>query len=481
MGGRVGRSWFAVVVAALLALLLVGPAAALAKVSPGELDKKFGAGGKTMVPFPAETSGNVGIKYEVPFQFTPGHVQMATAPDGKIVIAGSTQLVRLLANGKLDRSFGAGGVVQIERPAGLNFVLADVAVDRQGRILVAGSVRPQASESTPDPLLSSAMVRRYAANGAVDTGFGNQGALITSFGIQPPLIGGRPYKGPSVGLRSMVIDSQNRPVLSGGSVSEVISCTPGGTEYAVNTGFVARLTETGAQDLSFADHGVRQISDLGSFAQGHLLANGNLLAVGSPNFSCSGGGGPKVVLTGFEGAGNLNPNFGFSGFRSVSFNQAPALALAPSGKILLLGSRHNAAHHKATQDVMRLLPDGAIDPGFGRTGRIVVVIPRTVRFAAIGSDAEERVLLAGRAAHKLPKSEVRRSTFVLSRLKPKATFDRSFGKHGSVLTGFGGPSSSSATQVLAIGGGRILVGGLVSTPTLPTGGGFAIARYLGGR
>ena len=71
-----------------------------------------------------------------------------------------------------------------------------------------------------------------------------------------------------------------------------------------------------------------------------------------------------------------------------------------------------------------------------------------------------------------------RSSFLLSRLKRKGTFDRSFGKRGSVRTGFGGPASSFATQMSLDGKGRILVGGLVTTPRLGTGGGFALARYI---
>ncbi len=75
---------------------------------------------------------------------------------------------------------------------------------------------------------------------------------------------------------------------------------------------------------------------------------------------------------------------------------------------------------------------------------------------------------------------MRRSTFLLIRMRVRGNIDRSFGHHGVVRTGFGGPSSSFATQVI-VRGRRIVVGGGVSTPRLHTGGGFAIARYLGGR
>lgn len=474
------RSAALIAVAALAAVAT--PSAAVAKARPGQLDRSFGRHGKVTVAFPAESPGNVGIKYEVPFQFTPGHLQMALTPRGGIVIAGSTQLVRLLPNGRLDRSFGRGGRVSIERPAGQNFLLADVAVDSQGRILVAGSVRPQPTGSFPDPLISSVMVRRYNPDGSLDLSFGDQGTLITTFGIEPPKIGSSRYTAPSVGLRSMVVDQQNRPLLTGGSVTEIARCYP--EEKAVSTGFVARLTQSGAPDPSFGEGGLRQVPEFASFAQGHLLPGGSLLTVASPPTGCPGRSSEPVTqpvtLTGFLPSGGLDPGFGFSGFRQVGFASAPVAALSPSGKVLLLGGRRNVGKHKVRYLAMRLLPNGAIDPRFGRTGRVRVVGPRSTGLDAIGSDAHDRLLLAGRAWHKLKRSGLNRSTFLLARLRPKGTVDRNFGRRGTVRTGFGGPSDSYATQVLVVGRGRILVGGIVSTPRLGTGGGFAIARYFGG-
>jgi hypothetical protein len=60
----------------------------------------------------------------------------------------------------------------------------------------------------------------------------------------------------------------------------------------------------------------------------------------------------------------------------------------------------------------------------------------------------------------------------------KGEFDRGFGKKGEVRTGFGGPANSFATQVVLLNGGRMLVGGGISSPQLSTGGGYAIAKYL---
>ena len=482
----VGRIWRAAMVlacvAAATAALVASPAAAKRSATAkgpvaGRLDPGFGKAGKALVAFPAENAGDVGVKYDLPFQFSAGHLVMATSPGGKFVVAGASRVVRLLANGKPDPRFGSGGVVSIPRPPGRSFVLAGVAVDSQSRVLLAGSSRPLPTGAVPDPLLSAATVLRLNADGSPDTSFGDGGTLISDFGIKPPVTNTGPYSGAAVGLRSIAVDSQERPLLSGGSVTKVVSgCSSG--ETAVSTGFVARLTANGSQDPSFGELGLRQIPEFSSFEQASLLPGGALLAVGLGKPRCANeGGGPPVVLTGFGPEGNLDPGFGFAGFRVIGYRSAPVVSLAPSGKILLLGAKQ-----KTSQLVMRLLPNGAADPGFGRTGRVNLFPPAHGAIAALTADPSERMLFAGRVTKRASKvSPVARSSFLLGRMTPKGRIDRGFGHKGSVRTGFGGPSSSFATQVLVDAKGRIVVGGGVTTSALTTGGGFAIARYLGGR
>src|SRR4051794_7009641 len=104
----------------------------------GRLDRSFSGDGKLLLAFPPENAGGLGVKYTLPFQFNAGRLRMAPSPGGKTIVAGSTRVVRILANGKLDPSFGSGGAVTVQRPPGRNFALADVAVDSQGRVLLAG-------------------------------------------------------------------------------------------------------------------------------------------------------------------------------------------------------------------------------------------------------------------------------------------------------------------------------------------------------
>jgi uncharacterized delta-60 repeat protein len=461
------------------------------KVAGGTLDSTFGQGGKVTMAFPAENAGSTGPKYTLPFEFTPGHLAMAQAPGNKTVIAGATKIVRYLANGKLDPSFGQGGTVTVPRPSGTVFVLAGVAVDSHGRVVLAGLTRPLPTNSTPDPVLSSAAVLRFNANGTPDTSFANGGTLITNFGLDAPKATGETYPGTSVGLRDVVIDSQNRPVVTGAYLTEIGT----GRESAKSTGFVARLTENGALDPSFGDQGMRSISTLTSLGQIVSHAGGYLaLSTASER--------PRNAITALDENGNIDSTFGSFGFRTLPFNEAPAATVAPSGKILLLGRPERSSTYKKekvkdkktgktkvekvrvriyVQTVQRLLPSGAADPGFGRVGRVRYTDPAAGSLSALTADQNERIYLVGRIGTRISKSPnnpLHRTQFLIERTQANGNYDKSFGKNGIVTTGFGGPTDAFATQVALDAKGRVLVGGGITSPELESGGGYALARYL---
>ena len=467
----------------------------------GQRDASFGKGGKVTVGFPSESAGSSGPQYELPFEFTPGHQKMALAPGGKVVVAGAQKIARFLDDGKPDPSFGEGGVVRVPRPTGGVFVLTGVAVDSLGRVVLVGLTRPLPTNSTPDPVISSATVMRFAADGKPDPTFGTDGLLITDLGLGDPAAAGGTYGGPSVGLRSVVIDSQNRIIVSGGYVTELAKC-----ERSVNSrGFVARLTQSGALDPSFGAKGIRALGTISSLGQLAPFSGGYLTA-GTGGPFCSAAEGPAQLLAGFTGEGNLNSGFASFGFRTLK-NVAPiAMAVTPTNKILLLGQQqHERVYHKVRkfvkgkegekgkfvtrrvgkeiqyQVVVRLLPSGAFDPGFSRIGSAKYVDPDNGYFSDLAGNAGDRTYLVGNFGKRVspsPHNHILRRTFVLGCLTPKGKYDRGFGKGGKVRTGFGGPSSAVATQVLIDGKGRILVGGSIVTPELQSGGGFAIARYL---
>jgi uncharacterized delta-60 repeat protein len=489
---------FAAVAMALCALAAAMAGSALAQPASraGARDASFGKDGKITVGFPSESAGSSGPQYELPFEVIPGHPKMALAPGGKTVVAGASKIVRYTADGKLDSSFGVGGVVAVPRPKGGVFVLSDVAVDSRGRVVLVGLTRPLPTNSTPDPVISSATVMRFDADGKPDRSFGTDGMLITDLGLGEPTTGEGTYGGPSVGLRSVVIDSQNRIVLSGGYVTEL----PAKCSRVVNSkGFVARLTQSGALDPSFGEGGIRALGTIASLGELEPFSGGYLTA-GTGGPFCSAPEGPGRLLTAFNSDGNLNSGFASFSFRTLKTVSPIAMSVTPSGKILLLGEeQHKRIYHKVArmeegkkviksvgkeiryQVVVRLLPSGAFDPGFSRTGSAKYLDPESGTFSDLAADEGERTYIVGNLGRRVspsPHNHTLRRTFVVGRLTPKGVYDRGFGTRGKVDTGFGGPSSAMATQVAVDSKGRIVVGGSVTTPELPSGGGFAIARYL---
>lgn len=480
-----------VVVCCLLAglALVTATASAATKGKPakkggeaGQLDSSFGKGGKVSVAFPAGSTGSPGPQYALPFSFTPGHLQMAEAPGGKLVVAGATKVVRFLANGKPDKSFGNNGAAAVPQPPGGVFVLSDVGVDSLGRVVLAGVARVVPPNSTPDPVQSSAAVIRLDADGSPDASFGSGGMLLTDFGLAAPKVAGGRYPSASVGLSGLAIDPQNRILLTGGVVTELGRCS----REVDAEGFVTRLTETGAIDPTFQFHLVEGLVRLGQI----LPRPDGYLALASGRPVCNGTEGPSSVLVGIQPGGDLDSGFASFGFRTVDFAYPPQMAVTTAGKVLLLGHPYTVSvgkgkkrHRQLVQTLERLLPSGAFDPSFKRTGRVNVALPKHGSLAALAVDPSGRVLVAGRLTKRVsksPKNKQRRSTFLVTRLAADGSLDHSFGDQGSLTTGFGGPTDSFATQVMLDGKGRILVGGGISAPEFSSGGGFAIARYLGG-
>lgn len=102
---------------------------------------------------------------------------LAVQPDGKILVAGSSAddsnldavVYRLLANGTPDPDFGQGGTVTLRD--GIREVALAVALQPDGRVIVAGSTLPAAGDT-------DAIVHRLTANGAPDPTFGQGGKAV---------------------------------------------------------------------------------------------------------------------------------------------------------------------------------------------------------------------------------------------------------------------------------------------------------------
>lgn len=134
----------------------------------GALDSSFGTGGITQMAVGAGTNHCNAMQIQA---------------DGRIVLAGGAQmsssgnydfaLMRLSADGRLDSTFGSGGIVTTgfsSAPPASNEEGADAILQADGKIVVAGYSNKKFAFA------------RYSASGSLDTAFGSGGKTVFPVG-----------------------------------------------------------------------------------------------------------------------------------------------------------------------------------------------------------------------------------------------------------------------------------------------------------
>lgn len=467
--------------ALLIALLL--PTAAAAR--PGALDRGFNGDGKLVTVLPPSERNRGSANYALPYEFAPGRVAMAEG-SGRLVVASNRAIVRYLANGRRDRRFGGGGAVPIDPVEGWRFQLADVAIDSKRRVLVAGTSKPTEEEGLaglplPGPLPTVATISRYLPSGQLDPSFGAGGVLNTDLGAPPPTFEGGFYPESAVAVVGLTVDRANRPIVAGSAVAEVGRCGRSKVRYEASRGFVARLSESGALDPSFAGDGTREIGGPSWLGLPTVAGNG-VLATGNAVDRCRQGGpfAPSVLVR-ISADGSLSPGFAGDGLWSRPFTRVSDLAAAPGGKVVLLTRTIELRRGRWIESAgraVRLRRNGSFDRRFGRRGEAQVRLRRAL-IATLATDSRGRVLLAGTVRRKPSRKRSTHLEFLLIRTTGRGRVDRSFGRRGRVTTSFGARANVSAAELIVDQNNRITVGGKLSGPTSRNA--FAIARYLGGR
>lgn len=123
---------------AIAAAMLLLPATTLA--AAGSLDRSFNGTGRLAIPVPRHTIWP-GSNFEVTRLGWPPTAS-APGPQGELVIANDRRVLRYRADGRPQKRFGHHGRAAIPIPAGMVFQFAGVAVDSRGRVLVAGTTKP---------------------------------------------------------------------------------------------------------------------------------------------------------------------------------------------------------------------------------------------------------------------------------------------------------------------------------------------------
>lgn len=154
-----------------------------------------------------------------------------------------------------------------------------------------------------------------------------------------------------------------------------------------------------------------------------------------------------------------------------SEDYAHAVAVQADGKVLVAGS--SATLQGTRIAVVRYQRDGSLDTSFGVGGKAVAAVGTREDVArAIAVQPDGRIVVAGLSYQRTADYD-----FTLVRFMPDGTPDTGFGDQGRVVTDFGG-DSDRAFALLVMPDGRIVAGGQTNVQRGSTGVDFALARYL---
>jgi uncharacterized delta-60 repeat protein len=330
----------------------------------GGIDASFGSGGVAHVEFP----GTVDRLHAI-----------AVQPDGRLVIAGSTQfnnipaaaLIRLHPDGSVDTSFGANGTVTKE---GTRSSANDVLIQPDGRIVTGGSfVKPDGD--------SDFVLFRFLPDGSPDPDFGTDGAAIVDMGGKAEI--------PS----AIALQADGRLLITG-RVGE-----SGGADPDIG---VARFLADGTLDPDFGIGGVTGTSTPDFWDEPRDMVvqpDGRIVLAGV--FDVRGPSSSRFLVIRLNPDGTLDHGFGDLGYAewavfSDENDAANALALQPDGRIVVVGQK--AAYGSSDFAIARYLPNGTLDPDFGENGLSAVDFFGSTDFArTVAITADGGILVGGMA------------------------------------------------------------------------------------
>ena len=316
---------------------------------------------------------------------------------GKVVISGTIEhdpaasgdaardtdiaLARFDQNGKLDPTFGTGGVVKLDLSQGVLDGTAYRGDTTWGLTRLAGDklavVGAQIGTGEGRKDLDFAVVR-LNVDGSRDTTFGTNGVALVGVG---PNVSETP--------KTAIEFPDGRLVVTG---------------YATVDGVVKailfRLTPQGALDPTFGTNGITAAQLLASVTESYAVAQaGNrLLTTGYGRDAADGK--VDLITGGFTLDGKPDPTFGTNGFVRIDVagddDRGRNIIGLPSGGALIVGSGKPSATNLEGM-IVKLTPTGALDTSFAANGRKlfdvggpndsffgVALSPDTSRVAAVG-------------------------------------------------------------------------------------------------
>ncbi len=410
---------------------------AVAGAAPGDLDGGFGDAGIVLTHVTDRSdSGNA----------------IAVQPDGKLVVAGTTDqywsaldviVIRYLPDGTIDQSFGNDGSMIVSIGTWDDYATA-VAVRPDGKIVVGGYWLAGAHYQIG--------VIRLLPGGTLDPTFGVNGIARADIGPNHDL------------ARALVLQPDGKIVTAGESWT--------GVRYAVAH---VRFLDDGSLDPTFGTNGstVGPVLDQNVVAYAEALqADGALVAGG---FVYGATGMQWLVVRHFAD-GTLDTGFGNGGVVTADLGSGDesvrSIVIQPDGKIVTAGYVDLGEGSGKDFALVRLLPDGSFDPTFGENGRAITALGSADDIATtVLLQADGKLVVAG-------------STFTdtyedvaLARYTANGALDATFGTNGVVHRNIGLNRDGAEGAALQTDQ-KIVVTGYAVAPPGPWAD-IALARFDG--
>ena len=249
---------------------------AVARYNPdGTLDTTFSHDGQVTLDFGDNAEANA----------------VAVLPNKDIVVAGYAAnastgsdfaLVRYTDKGKLDPSFGTGGIVTTDF-FGSDDEISGMAVQPNGKLVVAGLTSNGTSQFS---------VARYNFNGTLDQSFGVSGVQFTAFETNP-----------NDEATAVRLGSGGRIIVAGIARKNVSNPK---TKFAV-----ARYTSSGSLDTSFSTDG-KTTTPIGHYADAYAVGiepAGGIVVAGTVYTQSAA----DMAVVRYTPTGNLDSGFGTGG------------------------------------------------------------------------------------------------------------------------------------------------------------------------
>jgi uncharacterized delta-60 repeat protein len=323
--------------------------------SQGELDPSFGENGRLFVE-----------------HHSPYFSAFARQDDGKLVLASGSDVYRLNADGSWDDGFGEHGIARIEEFGDGYFGMGDLAVQPDGKVILAGQLQTDWFGGQYDP----AMLVRINPDGSLDSGFGDEGRVLLHLG------GWGEY------ISRVVVLEDGRIVVAGGDGGRVM---------------FARFEPDGTLDASFGTGPVAGITLV--HLDGDSTVVNWMVRQGDGKFVACGTNGPyglnadtSILLVRVTADGAVDSTFGVDGVSLVAEGTVPhamrCLSL-PDSAIVLAG---NSGYLNVDLVFARVTPEGMQDAGFGEGGITRIDLGGIEELTSMVRFSDGRLGVSGRTA-----------------------------------------------------------------------------------